>query len=92
MDKKAINVTLNTFDAAGNQVDTDNMDLTQAQISDIVDHAAQLTIVMRDMAQKKAGIESFDHVYAELEEALTTAGVVAESDSPMPTLTLPKAL
>lgn len=92
MDKKAINVTLNTFDAAGNQVDTDNMDLTQAQISDIVDHAAQLTIVMRDMAQKKAGIESFDHVYAELEEALTTAGIVAESDSPMPTLTLLKAL
>lgn len=53
MDNQTVNVNLNTFDAEGNQVDTDNMDLTNTQVSDIVDHAAQLVVVMRDMAAKR---------------------------------------
>lgn len=88
MSNQIVNITLNSFDAEGSQVDTDNMDLTPAQVSDIVDHAAQLTVVMRQMATKKGGIEAFDHVYAELEESLQSAGVVNEDSNPMPVLLL----
>lgn len=88
MNNQAVNITLNTFDAEGNQVDTDNMDLTGAQASDIVDHAAQLVLVVRDLAAKRSGIEAFDHVYAELEEAMQSAGVVEEDTNPMPVFLL----
>lgn len=88
MDTQTINVTLNTFDAEGNQVDTDNMNLAHHQVSDIVDQAAQLVVVMRDMAAKKSGIEAFDQVFAELEESLQSAGVVNEDKGPMPVLLL----
>lgn len=88
MDTQTINVTLNTFDAEGNQVDTDNMNLAHHQVSDIVDQAAQLVVVMRDMAAKKSGIEAFDQVFSELEESLQSAGVVNEDKNPMPVLLL----
>lgn len=88
MSTSTVNVTLSSFDAEGNQVDTSNIDLSQNTVSDIVDHAAQLVVVMRDMAAKQCGIEAFDQVYGELEEALASAGVVSDTQSPMPTLTL----
>jgi len=88
MSTPTVNVTLNSFDAEGNQVDTDNMDLAHHQVSDIVDHAAQLVVVMRDMAAKRSGIEAFDQVFAELEASLQSAGVVSEDENPMPVLLL----
>lgn len=88
MSTPTVNVTLNSFDAEGNQVDTDNMDLAHHQVSDIVDHAAQLVVVMRDLAAKRSGIEAFDQVFAELEASLQSAGVVSEDKNPMPVLLL----
>ncbi|KXS55235.1 MAG: hypothetical protein AWU57_334 [Marinobacter sp. T13-3] len=78
-----VNVTLNTFDAEGNQVDTDNMDLTAEQASDIIDHAAQLVVVMRDMVAKRSDADAFYQVYGEMENALTSAGVLDTDDAPM---------
>lgn len=81
-------VTLNTFDVEGNQVDTQSLDLPGHQVSDIIDHAAQLVVVMRDMGRGNSGIESFDQVYSQLEEAITTAKIVDPCDRPLPTLHL----
>lgn len=81
-------VTLNTFDAQGNQVDTQNMDLPDHQVSDIIDHASQLVIVMRDMGAGNSGIEAFDQVYSQLEEAMVSADIVEPSNQPLPTLHL----
>lgn len=71
---KTVNVVLNTFDDEGNVVDTDNMDLTNSQVSDIIDHAAQLIIMQRD--RDSVGIGS---AMLELEAALENAGVIAET-------------
>lgn len=81
-------VTLNTFDVEGNQVDTQSMDLPGHQVSDIIDHASQLVVVMRDMGAGNSGIEAFDQVYSQLEEAITTAKIVDPCDRPLPTLHL----
>lgn len=83
-----VNVTLNSFDCEGNQVDTDNMDITKSQVSDIIDHSAQLAVVMRDMAAGRCGIEAFDQVFSELDEALNSAGVVTDDVNPIATLLL----
>lgn len=85
-----ISVLLNHFDNEGNAVDSSTMELSETNVSDIVDHAAQLAIVMRDMASKKSGLEAFNHVYAELESALVVAGVIEEDTNPMPVLGLLK--
>lgn len=68
-----IPITLNTFDDAGNVVDTTTMGLSLDAISDIIDHAAQLIIVKRD------GGDTSD-VLLELEEALQTADVRFSTD------------
>ncbi|WP_372997458.1 hypothetical protein [Marinobacter sp.] len=81
-------VTLNTFDAQGNQMDTQSMDLADHQVSDIIDHASQLVVVMRDMGAGNCGIEAFDQVYSQLEEAIVTADIVDPCDRPLPTLHL----
>jgi len=81
-------VALNTFDAQGNQVDTQSMDIPVHQVSDIIDHASQLVVVMRDMGAGNSGIESFDQVYSQLEEAIVTADIVDPCDRPLPTLHL----
>lgn len=83
-----VSVLLQHFDEEGNKVDSSTMELSKSNISDIIDHAAQLAIVTREIASKKSGIEAFDHVYAELESALVVAGVIAEDQNPMPTLGL----
>lgn len=89
-DNPMLTVALNHFDAEGNQVDTSTMELSESSVSDIVDHASQLAIVMRDMRAKRCGIEAFDQVYAELNEALVQAGVIAHDSEPLPCLGLLK--
>jgi len=85
---RMVPVTINTFDDEGNQVDTDTMELADHQVSDVVDHASQLVVVMRDIARNGKGIEAFDQVYSELESAIVTAGIVNEDAHPLPTLHL----
>jgi len=83
-----ITIQLNHFDGEGNQVDSSTMELGVEQAGDIIDHAAQLMIVMRDMARGNCGIEAFDQVMSELEEALVVANVIDEDDHPYPVLGL----
>ncbi len=73
---KTMNLNLNTFDAEGNVVDTSCMALPENQVSDIVDHAAQLLVVLQDMAGGECGIDAFDQVLSELDDALVNAGVI----------------
>jgi hypothetical protein len=71
---KTVNVVLNTFDDAGNVVDTTNMDITTSQVSDIVDHAAQLVLIadtVDDISSEELRI-----VLSNLREALESAGVI----------------
>jgi hypothetical protein len=68
-----INIVLNTLDSEGNIVDTDNMDLQENQVSDIVDHAAQLIIVGQNF---EATTPEFQSVLAELASALENAEVL----------------
>lgn len=64
-----ITIDLNIFDDEGNVVDGTTSDLTRAQISDIIDHAAQLILLHREG-------KNIDDVIAELDEALTVADVI----------------
>lgn len=64
------------------------MDLPAKQVSDVVDHAAQLVIVMRDIADKQSGTGAFDQVYSELEDAMTTANIVSPGCEALPALSL----
>lgn len=60
---------LNVFSDDGIVVDSTSVDLTHNQVSDIIDHAAQLILELRD--DKPIG-----DVAAELEEALVLGGVI----------------
>ena len=61
-------IALNIFSDDGVVVDTTTAELTLDQISDIIDHAAQLILNVR------AGKSDVD--LSELEEALVVAGVI----------------
>ena len=61
-------ISLNIFSDDGVVVDTTTAELTLDQISDIIDHAAQLILNVR------AGQSDVD--LSELEEALVVAGVI----------------
>lgn len=65
----SVTLDLNICDDEGNVVDGTTAELTVPQISDVVDHAAQLILVNR------AGGD-VDAVVAELEEALVAAAVL----------------
>lgn len=67
-------ILLNELDDEGLVVDSSTMLVSEQQISDIVDHAAQLVIVSRAQASD----EVTQRVFAELEEALVVANVIAE--------------
>lgn len=70
-----VTVNLNVLDDEGNVVDGTTATLSVDQLSDIVDHAAQLILVRRDG-------QSLDSVLDELDEALSVAGVIdAATDS-----------
>jgi len=69
-----VDVTLNAFNDSGLVVGTTNMDLTTAQVSDIVDHAAQLILVADTVDDFESA--DFAAVLANLREALEAAGVV----------------
>ena len=68
-----ITVDLNIFDDEGNVVDGTTAEMTLGQISDVIDHAAQLVVVRRS-ARRSSG--DTDGILAELEEAVLAAGVV----------------
>lgn len=68
-----IELTLNVFDDEGIACDTTSALLTQSQCADIVDHAAQVILLRRDL-------KGFQVVLDELDEALITAGVLAEEE------------
>lgn len=70
-DLEKVTLTLNIFDEDGVVVDTAPARLTIAQITDIVDHAAQLILLQRD--DKPVG-----SVLAELEEALAVSNVIEQ--------------
>ncbi len=75
-----IEIPLNIFDEDGNIVDTATSVLTPDQISDIIDHAAEVILTFR------RGINFVpERDLEELEEALVVADVIAERDeNPVP--------
>ena len=71
---ETIDVDLNSFDEAGNVVDSTSMPLSRSQISDIIDHAAQLMLVLR--GESGGDDQIINQVIAELDEALLAADVI----------------
>lgn len=68
-----IMIDLNIMDFEGNVVDGTTAEMTREQISDVVDHAAQLILIRRS-ANRSSG--DMDGVLCELEEALVAADVI----------------
>lgn len=68
-----LTIDLNIFDDEGNVVDGTTAEMTLAQISDVVDHAAQLIIVRRSHTRSSGDT---DAILDEMEEALVVSGVV----------------
>ncbi len=68
--KSKITINLNIFDDAGNQVDSTTCPLTEAQISDIIDHASQAILVRRRFPVEVG------NVLDELENALEVCDVI----------------
>lgn len=62
-----ITISLNSHDDDGNVVDTHEMELTREQISDIIDHAADVGLIA-DVLNNP--------LVDELHEALEVAGVI----------------
>lgn len=69
----AITVNLNIFDDEGNVVDGTTAEMTLAQISDVVDHASQLVLVLRSGRRSSGDTTA---VLNQLEEALESSGVL----------------
>ena len=69
-----IRLTLNVFDKGANTVDFAQVLLSAAAIADIIDHAAQAILARR----LDSGSKELERVLDELEEALTTYGVLEE--------------
>lgn len=80
-----VDITLNTFDDEGNQVDTTNETLPVKQVSDILDHAAQLLVILQSIERGDSSIKDYDLAISELHDAMLMADLV--SDDPLPTLT-----
>lgn len=80
--EQVVSVLLNHHDDEGNIVDSSTMDLTYAQVSGIVDEAAQFCVVMRNMASGTSNMDDFYQVYSNMEGSLMHAGVLAPTDTP----------
>jgi len=80
-----VDINLNTFDDEGNQVDTTTETLPVKQVSDIIDHAAQLLVILQSIERGDSGIEDYDLAISELHDAMLMADLA--SDDPLPTLT-----
>lgn len=76
-DQSKITLDLNVLDDSGVVVDRMTCELTREQISDIVDHAAQLILVRRDSQDLQGTLD-------ELEEALVVSGVIDEAPDAAP--------
>lgn len=78
----SINITLNTFDDEGNIVDTTNQDIQLSQVSDIIDHATQVSILADrftiDSDGTMEGVDELENALDELREALVAASIVGE--------------
>lgn len=72
-----ITIDLNIFDDEGNIVDGTTSDLTLNQISDIIDHAAQLILMHR------AG-QDISEILDNLDEALTVSDVLNDENEIQP--------
>jgi len=76
-------IDLNIIDNEGNVVDGTTSELSHDQISDIIDHAAQLVLMARDDEGDWGGLISkprdCSQILTELEDALITANVISES-------------
>lgn len=81
---RTVDITLNHFDDEGNQIDTTTETIPVKQVSDIIDHATQLLVVLQSIERKESGIEAYDLVMSELHDAMVLADLV--SDEPLPTL------
>ncbi|MCZ8254467.1 MAG: hypothetical protein O9327_02145 [Polaromonas sp.] len=68
-DEAPIVLDLNVFDEGGQVCDGTTVTLTRAQCSDIVDHAAQIILLRRELKDLHGPLD-------ELDEALTVAGVL----------------
>lgn len=77
------NVILNNFDAAGGVVDSRSVQLSGGQVSDVVDHAVQLALVLRSALAGGSTDEDINSVFQEFESALESADLVEESDTPI---------
>jgi len=71
-DRRKFDLILNLFDARGVVVGNRSVVLTADQISDIIDHAAQLVV----MKQNHCSGADISQVHSELAEALSVAGVI----------------
>ena len=69
-----IPVTLNTFDDEGNVVVSTTQDLTSDQVSDIIDHAAQLVLTANTVDDFDS--DDFRNVLSELSSALESADII----------------
>ena len=83
-----VDLTLNLFDAEGRQTGSRPVSMTRNQVQDVVDHAAQLVVVRRDMSADKSGIDAFDQVWSEFEDAVVMADLVEQDDQPLRPLNL----
>lgn len=75
----AMTLDLNLFDSHGNGISGNkSLNLTPASLTDVIDHAAQLTLVMRSQLQYISD-QNIINAMTELSEALVTAGIISEN-------------
>lgn len=78
--EKMVNVTINQRSRDGQVCDTDNMDISEADASSIIDRAADLILVFREFETKSAQ-EFYDAAFSkldDLEQELIRADVLGD--------------
>ena len=79
-DKKMVNVELHARDAEGDVCDTDNIDISEASASSIIDSATEIALLYQK--HKDHGATEFyseaAHWLEALEEDLAKAGIISK--------------
>jgi len=83
---QVVGVTISDYDIQGKRLGEQRLDLSVESISQIIDKAAHLAIVMRDMAAKKRGSDAFNKVFGDLDDALLSAEVITDDINPVPVM------
>ncbi|RCW63262.1 hypothetical protein DET61_11929 [Marinobacter nauticus] len=83
---QVVGVTISDYDIQGKRLSEQRLDLSVESISQIIDKAAHLAIVMRDMAAKKRGSDAFNKVFGDLDDALLSAEVITDDTNPVPVM------